>query len=337
MDRFTEMQVFTRTVETGGFTSAALALDMTPSGVSKVIKRLEDRLDALLFKRTSRSIALTPEGEAYYERVRTVLSALDEAESAITDSGQDVSGTLRIFATAGFACHQLAPRLPEYHRLYPRVQVEFHIATGPLRTLDTNMDLGFYPFNMVDSAMVSRRLVQTRWVICAAPAYLEANGTPVRPADLLGHRCLSYTSPVPCNTWRVWDPETGQRVVLPIKGEVSTTDGEMLLALAKAGAGIVSLHEDHASDALASGDLVEILVAPPEAIEPQSVYAVYHSRRHLSGRASTFLSFLSESFADRRQWRRPDEAAHAPILRLRGDAGFEAGPGAAPALKLVSA
>lgn len=315
MDRFTEMHVFARTVETGSFTTAALALDMTPSGVSKVIKRLEDRLDALLFKRTSRSIALTAEGEAYYERVRTVLSALDEAESAISDS-QNVSGTLRIFATAGFACHQLAPRLPEYHRLYPKVQVEFHIATGPLRTLDTNMDLGFYPFNMVDSAMVSRRLVQTRWVICAAPSYLEANGVPMRPADLEGHRRLSYTSPVPCNIWRVWDPETGQRVVMPIKGDVTTTDGEMLLALAKAGAGVVSLHEDHASDALASGELIEILAPPAEAIELQSVYAVYHSRRHLSGRASTFLSFLSDSFAERRHLSEPPEAPAAPVLKL---------------------
>lgn len=308
MDRFSEMQVFARVVEDGGFSAAARSLSLTPSGVSKLIARLEDRLGVLLIKRNSRSMILTPEGQAYYERVLSVLEAMDEAEACVTAAAREESGVLRIFTTLGFACHQLAPFMGEFHERYPKLRVEFHTGTGPLRTLDSMMDLALYPYDMHDCSLVARRLTQTRWVICASPDYLQRRGVPARPTDLLEHVCLNFAMEVPCNTWPVWDATEGKSARVVVQGASAASESEMLLALARSGAGIVRIAEYQCARDLDEGRLVALFPYEQDTFK-QSIYAIYQSRRHLAPRTRIFLEFLEEKFAPFKDgWRRPERS-----------------------------
>jgi DNA-binding transcriptional LysR family regulator len=304
MDRITEMQVFSRVVESGSFAAAARVLSLTPSGVSKLIARLENRLGALLFKRTSREAVLTDEGQRYFDHVVSILSAVEAAEMDISNDGQPIRGPLKIFVTEGFATQQLAPLMGEYHQVCPEVRVEFHLARGPLRVLDSAMDLGFYPYHMEDSAMVSRRLVGTRWRVCASPAYIKEMGLPANPSELMSHRCLNFSGDVPCNHWRVWDEKAGAIVKIDVQGVAAASDASVLAAMARAGVGITRLLEHNISDDLDRGLLIE-LFPPPRGVLEEAVYAVYHSRKHLPPRARSFLDFLQAAFAERRvSWRK---------------------------------
>lgn len=317
MNRFSEMQVFARVVEDGGFSAAARSLSLTPSGVSKLIARLEDRLGVLLIKRNSRSMVLTPEGQAYYERVLVVLEAMDQAESIVSDPAREASGVLRVYTTLGFACHQLAPIMPEFLKRHPNLRVEFHTGTGPLRALDSTMDLALYPYDMHDCSLVARRLTQTRWVICASPAYLEEHGTPVRPADLAQHACLNFAMDTPCNTWPVWDRADGKAARVLVHGVSAASESEMLHALALAGAGIVRMFEYQVAKDLDEGRLVALFPYEQDTHQ-QSIYAIYQSRRYLAPRARLFLDFLEEKFAPYRDsWRQKGKARKAaPDLRV---------------------
>jgi DNA-binding transcriptional LysR family regulator len=293
MDRFSEMQVFARVVEHGGFSSAGRSLSLTPSGVSKLIGRLEDRLGVLLFKRNSRIMVLTPEGQAYYQHVLELLEAMDKAEASVLDATREMSGVLRVYTTLSFACHQLAPMMAEFHELYPDLRVEFHTGTGPLRALDSAMDLAIYPYDMQDSSLIVRKITQLRFVICASPAYLEKHGRPQKPADLMDHVCLNFAMDAPCNTWPVWDEAEGKVGRVMVKGAATATDAEMLLALAREGSGIARLWEDHVAKDVAENRL-EVLFPFDQGTAKQSIYAIYQSRRHLASRVRAFLSFLDE-------------------------------------------
>lgn len=319
MDRFSEMQVFARVVEDGAFSSAARALNLTPSGVSKLIARLEDRLGVLLFKRNSRSMTLTPEGQAYYERVLSVLEAMDDAESCVTNANREGSGVLRVYTTLSFACHQLAQLMPEFNALYPNLRVEFHTGTGPLRSLDSTMDIALYPYDMQDCSLVARRIAASRWVICASPEYLQQHGAPEKPADLLKHRCMTFAMEAVCNTWPVWDPKEEKISRIMASPICSATDAEMLLALARSGAGIVRMHEYHVAKDLDEGRLVRLFPYEHDTLK-QSIYAIYQSRRHLAPRARIFIDYLEEKLSGYRDsWRNkpePMKAAPASLARV---------------------
>lgn len=314
MDRFSEMEVFARVVEDGAFSSAARTLNLTPSGVSKLIARLEDRLGALLFKRNSRSMALTPEGQAYYERVLEVLAALGEAEASVSNAARDSAGILRVYTTLSLACHQIAPLMPEFHQRYPKLQVEFHTGSGPLRSLDSSMDVAVYPYDMQDCSMVARRIAATRWLYVASPEYLAANGAPQAPSDLADHACMNFAMEVPCNNWPVWDAAEEKFTRFQASPAAAATDAEMLLAMVRAGCGIARMHDYHVANDLAEGRLVK-LFANDQDNHKQNIYAIYQSRRHLAPRARLFLDFLEEKFAPfRDSWERPADAVAAPKL-----------------------
>lgn len=294
MDRFHELLVFVRIVETGNLSTAARALGLSPSAVSKLVGRLEDRLGARLLQRTSRAVTPTAEGSAYYEMARRALEAADAADDAISAPGVRSAGTLRVQANLTFAKHQLVPVLPEFLERHPHVRVEFLLAPEPLDMLEHRLDVAIRLGRQRDSSLVARRIATTRRVICAAPQYLAKHGTPRRPADLARHDCLNFTRDSPA--WVPWMvTERGRVHEVAVTGPVDTNQGEMLLALALAGVGIVRLAEFHVADALRTGALLRLLPGfQDETVDP--IYALYSSRRHLSVRVRAFLDFLEAKF-----------------------------------------
>jgi DNA-binding transcriptional LysR family regulator len=293
MDRLGEMQVFVRAVEDGGFSAAGRSLSLTPSAVSKLIARLENRLGVVLFNRSLRSLALTPEGEAFYPAARQAIEAVEEAESSAF-TGALVRDVLRIRSIPTFAIHLLAPLLPEFRRQHPALRLEFILSNEPGNLLEGGVDVALNIGELPDSSLIARRVMEFRWIICAAPAYLAERGRPNSPAELAEHECLNFNKRMPWSTWTFRDDDRSLRRIRA-SGSVTANQGQMLMAMARAGVGIGRLADFQVTRDLASGRLVQLFPEHENRME-DTVYAVYQSRRHLSHRLRIFLDFLDTVF-----------------------------------------
>jgi len=303
MDRAAEMTAFVRSVDDGGFSAAARELGLTPSALSKLVTRLEDRLGARLLQRTTRRLQLTPEGEAFYVRSRRILADMDEAEAEVVAAGVRPTGLLRLHCGSAFGMHQLAPAIPLFLERYAGVELDITISDEPLVGLGEGGDLAIRIGPLDESSMVARRICNLERVICAAPSYLERCGTPRTPDELQQHNCLWITSLPVLRRWP-FDTDDGIRVV-HIDGNVVANNAETVLQLAMAGVGITRLTDVIAGDAIGRGELVPIL-SEWHHVEPVPLYATYPSGRNLSPKIRVMVDFLVEQFGSA-PWRRVAE------------------------------
>jgi DNA-binding transcriptional LysR family regulator len=293
MDRTAEMIAFVRTVETGGFTAAARDMGLTPSALSKLVGRLEDRLGVRLLTRSTRRQQMTAEGEAFYNRARPILAAIDEAEAEVAEAGRHPRGLLRLHCGSAFGMHQLTPAIPRFLEAYPDVELELTINDQLPGIASDHFDLIVRIGALDDSSLIARRICNVQRVICAAPAYLERYGTPQTPDDLQQHNCLWITSLPALRRWP-FDTDDGVRVV-HISGNVVANNTETVLQLALAGVGITRLTDVVAGDALRRGDLVPILT-DWHHVEPVPLHATYPSGRHVAPKVRVMIDFLVENF-----------------------------------------
>src|SRR5688572_21473454 len=196
-----DMIAFVRAVERGGFSAAARDLGLTPSAVSKLVTRLEDRLGVRLLNRTTRRLALTAEGEGFFQRSQRILADIAEAEEEVGRSRVQPRGLLRVNVGTAFGMHQLVPALPEFLTRHPDVQVELTITDRVVDLIEEGADLGIRLGTLPDSSLVARRISEVERVICASPAYLRRHGTPRKPADLRGHNCLNMANAPSLRRW----------------------------------------------------------------------------------------------------------------------------------------
>ena len=293
MDRTAEMTAFVRAVETGGFSAAARGLGLTPSALSKLVGRLEDRLGVRLLHRTTRRLQLTAEGETFFNRARPILTALDEAEAEVAAAGAQPRGLLRINCGSAFGRHQLTPAIPRFLERYPEIELDLTIDDlAPVPT-DERYDLTIRIGALDESSAVARRICNLERVICAAPAYLERHGIPRTPDDLQRHNCLWITSLPALRRWP-FDTDDGIRVV-HISGNIVANNAETVLQLAVAGVGITRLTDVIVGDALRRGALVPVLTEWHH-VEPVPLYATYPSGRHLAPKVRAMMDFLVEQF-----------------------------------------
>lgn len=295
MDRAAEMIAFVRSVETGGFSAAARDIGLTPSALSKLVTRLEDRLGARLLHRTTRRLQLTVEGEAFYARARPILAALDEAEAEVTQAGATPRGLLRLHCGSAFGIHQLAPAIPRFQEHYPQIELDITISDLQPGAPEENVDIAIRIGALDESSMVARRICNLQRVICAAPDYLERHGIPRTPDDLQQHNCLWISNRPALRRWP-FDTDDGIRVV-HIGGNVAANNAETVLQLALAGVGITRLTDVIVGDAIRRGKLVTILTNWHH-VEPVPLYATYPSGRHLSPKVRAMVDFLVEEFGN---------------------------------------
>lgn len=313
MDRTAEMTAFVRSVDTGGFSAAARELGLTPSALSKLVTRLEDRLGARLLQRSTRRLHLTPEGEAFYLRSRKILSDIDAAENEVVQAGVLPKGLLRVHCGSAFGMHQFAPAIPEFLDCYPDVKLELTIDDQAPGNLEEGIDLAIRIGALDESSMVARRICNLERVICAAPDYLSRFGTPKNPDELQQHNCLWITSLPVLRRWP-FDTEEGIRVV-HIDGNVVANNAETVLQLAIAGGGITRLTDVIVGDAIQRGELVPILT-DWHHVEPVPLYATYPSGRNLSPKIRAMVDFLVEQFGTA-PWRRTAKPAKRRSLSSR--------------------
>ncbi len=292
MESASDMRVFARVMERGSFAAAAEDLGLTPSAVSKVVSRLEDRLGVRLIERTTRRLALTPEGETFLDRTRRILADIEEAEAEVGQVRGAPRGKLRVNSGTGFGLHQLAPALADFLALYPEIDVELIITDRLVDMIEERHDIAVRSGHIPEGPLEKRKIAELDRVICASPDYLKRRGVPKKPADLKDHDCITVIGPG-LNRWP-FRTASGVEYV-EVEPRLATDDAEAAMRLAVAGAGIIRPSDVIISGALQRGELVPLLT-DIHHVEPLPLVAVYPVGRHRLPRVAVFLKFIEERF-----------------------------------------
>lgn len=293
MDRFACLLAFVKSVELGSISLAARDLRLSPQLAGKQLRTLEDRLGVKLINRTTRSQSLTDSGKTFYERAKTILEELADAETLVTRTRSKPRGHLRISAPITFGSHLLAPALTSYMREFPEVTVELSLSNRPVDLIDEGFDVAFRTGDLPDSRLSTRRLRQFRLVLCASPSYLRNAGRPKTPADLQNHECLIFTHTALRKEW-TFRGEEGP-IEVAVMGKFTTDSGEALRAAAVSGMGIMLQPEELVIEDLKAGKLEEVM--PSYRPEGRQLQMIFAPDRQMTPRLRSFLDFAVARFA----------------------------------------
>ena len=305
MDQIADIAVFARVVEAGSMTAAAHQLRLTPSAVSKQIARLEDRLGAQLLHRTTRSLRPTEVGIAFHARCQRILTDLEEAEAAVTQSHQAPRGRLRINVPTVFGELHIAPAIPEFLRTYPQIQVDVTLTDRIVDILGEGYDVVVRIADLKDSSLIARRLVHNRRVVVGSPAYFERAPAPKLPEEVRTHNCLIYRDVGPLDEWR-FEMSDGPRIV-KVTGNLCTNNAHALRQAALGGLGLSLLPMFLVGEDLKAGRLIPVLKSYVAA--DTVVSAVYPPSRHLSPKVRAFVDFFVQRFSPHPPWDQPEPEA----------------------------
>jgi len=324
MDRLHSMRVFARVIDHGSFARAARELHLSPAVVTRLVADLEEHLGSRLINRTTRRLSLTDTGELYLERVRHILTEVEEAEALATAATAEPRGHLRLLCSPAFAVHQIAKHLPKFRAQHPRVTLELS-ASGPVETVDENFDVSIITQGRrpLDGSFVARRLARSEVILCASPEYLDRHGRPEHPKALESHQNMVPAFMRELTLHRgPWanDPPAGESVTLvPQRSALSTSHTDTLYAAALAGLGITGLPSFVAEDALVEHALERVL--PDWHLLSTTLYAGMPTRKHVPARTRVFVDFLVATFGgdDRDPWLlaagcETPSVAHSPPL-----------------------
>lgn len=283
------IRVFARVVELGSLSAAGRDLRLSPAVVSHRLQQLERHLGVRLLNRTTRQVQPTEHGVAFYEACQEVLRAVDHAESVVADAGGTPQGSLRITAPLGFGRRVLAPLVPAFQAKYPRVDVRLRLSEHLLDLLDEAVDVAVRMAVLADSSLIARKIADCPRVLCAAPAYLDAHGTPEAPDDLLEHQCLLLRFPGSQQfRWTLQAPD-GPRA-LAVGGRLDADDGDVLTEWALLGEGIVMKPLWEVAEHLRAGRLRSVV--PDHPPEPATLAVIYPHRQLLPARVKAFADFI---------------------------------------------
>ena len=289
-DRAREMAVFSAVAASGSFSAAGRDLDLTPSAVSRTIDRIEARLGVRLMLRTTRTLTLTPEGQAYLGAARRILSDLDDAEQAIADQGAP-RGRLRVSASLSHGRLCVVPLLGAFVARYPHILVDINLSDAVVDIAGGQADVGIRFGPLADSGLTARKIGVTGRMIVASPDYLARRGTPRVPEDLHDHNCLNFNFRRAEPVWPF--VRDGQEFALSVKGNVEANNGETLGQLAIDGVGVTRVGTFSVVEDVAAGRLVPLL----EDFNPgdeERIHAVFVGGANTPARVRVFIDFLAE-------------------------------------------
>jgi DNA-binding transcriptional LysR family regulator len=299
MDKLAALKAFIAVTEESGFAAAARRLGQSRSSVNRLVINLEESLGVQLLNRTTRRVALTASGRAFYERVEALLADLDEAERSLGEAQDEPVGPMRINAPMSFGTLHLSPLIAEFMARYPAVQIELRLNDRFVDVVEEGYDLTIRIAEPdEESQLVDHRIAPVRRVLCAAPDYLACRGAPGAPAALADHDCLHYGY-LPTGTRRRLVGPDGPHAVA-VKGMLCSNNGEVLRDAAVRGLDIALLPTFIAGGELQAGRLVTVLAGyPPVSL---TLCAIYPPSRHLSAKVRLFTDLLVERFGDRPYW-----------------------------------
>jgi DNA-binding transcriptional LysR family regulator len=283
-----EMQAFIAVVDSGSITAGAQRVGLTVSATSRTLGRLEEKLQTMLLRRTTRRLELTEEGAAFLENARSIITSVDEAEEQLAARRVHPVGRLRVDAATPFMLHVIVPLLPAFYSSYPQVELELNSNEGITDLIEKRTDVAFRIGALKDSSLHARPIGSSRVRIFASPDYLQRHGTPTTPAELARHVLLGFTQPASLNEWPLRD-EDGS--ALHIKPTIASSSGETLRQMALTGLGIVCL-----SDFMTRQDRLDRRLVPLFSDHlldvRQPINAVYYRNTALTSRITCFVDHV---------------------------------------------
>jgi len=300
MDRLTAMQTFVRVVERGSFSAVARESNTTQSAVSKQVAALERMLEARLLSRTTRSLALTEEGERYFEQARRLVAEIAEAESSLRQGEQQLTGWLRVAASVGFGRLKLMPLVQSFLAAHPDVKIDLRLNDGFIDLVEQGIDVAVRIGQLSDSSLVAKRIGTSKRVLVASRDYLRSlpKGTkpPRVPEDLLRMNCVVYTELATQNAWTFTagagaPVDVGTTVTIRAQGNIQTNSSEVVRAAVLSGMGVGFSPTWLFEEEIAQGRLQMLLPDWPAPSIP--VHLVSPAQRRQSAKVKAF----SEHFA----------------------------------------
>jgi DNA-binding transcriptional LysR family regulator len=292
-----DMRLFVSIVKSGTLQGATSSSSLTRSGISKRLSRLEQRLGVRLLNRTTRSIALTSAGTAYFEASSRILDEIIAIEESVSASGRNLVGTLHVAAPSVLAEQVLIPLLADFSEANPTVRVKLECAEGKTDLIGQAIDLAIRLGKPDDAALVSRKLLGGRLLLCAAPSYLDEHKPPEAPAGLTEHKCVLLNALG--SDWNDWPFVNGRQTqTVRVRGPLACNSSQSHYAAILAGLGIGPVIEAVARPDIAAGrlrPLLEKYAVPDSGV----IYAVHQNSRQMPGKLRVFLDFLTKRLAAR--------------------------------------
>ncbi|EHP41126.1 LysR family transcriptional regulator [Cupriavidus basilensis OR16] len=293
MDRWTEFELFVQIAELGSITKAAESLDISNAAASRYLTSLEQRLSARLIERNTRRLYLTDVGHEFFRRCKGVLAEMKEAEAAVNANVLEPGGTLTVTASMSFSMKHLAPLLPDFTSLYPKVDVNILTANRYYDIMDSGIDLAirtreFEP----DSALTVRRLAETRRILAASPRYLDRMGTPREVDDLLRHHMLIYS--YANRPHELAFTRHGEEKTVTVRSKLESNDGQVIRAAALEGLGILVQPKYIVYDDIVAGRLIPVL--DDWDLPRLTINIAFQSRRYLAAKVRLFIDYLVAHF-----------------------------------------
>ena len=299
MNRLDCDRMFLAVMEAGSFVGAAERLGTSSGQASKLVSRLEAELGVRLLNRTTRAVSPTEAGQAYYDRLRPLLEEFDNLDLAIRNISQSPRGRLRMTAPLTFGSLELAPALNDFAARYPEIELDVSFSDRVVNLVDEGFDMAVRVGRPGDSSLIIRKLCDVRIVVIGSAGYLERQGAPETPEDLVLHHCIIDTNFRDPNRWPFRDPERGERTV-PVSGRIRYSNAEACLRAAEAGLGLACVPAFVAGDAIRSARVKRLLQA--FETEPYGVHALYPHSRHLAAKVRVLVDFLAERYRSTPHW-----------------------------------
>jgi DNA-binding transcriptional LysR family regulator len=295
VDRFHELNAFIAVVEAGGFTAAARRTGDSQSAISKTVGALERRLGVALFNRSTRTVTLTDQGQRYYDRAKPLLDEMDNADSELTSSSQDVSGLIRIAASGTFGRLHILPLIPDLLSLNPGLQVDLILSDFVRDMVEDGIDLAIRVGPVNDPNAIARRVASTPLVCVGSRRYFEQRGMPKTPAELVDHNCLLYRGLTESTHWPFVGPE-GQFSVA-VRGNLTSNSVETIRAGVLAGVGIGRFAKVSLADDLRHSDVITVL---DEFIgDARDISLIWPRRRFIPARVRRVTDFFAQAIPQR--------------------------------------
>jgi DNA-binding transcriptional LysR family regulator len=299
---FEGLAIFAKVAELRSFAAAAAEVSLSKATVSKAVTRLEARLGARLFNRTSRRLALTDAGQKLSERAARLLADGEAAENEALAQSVAPRGLVRLAVPMTFGVKAVAPILPEFLARYPDVSIDLHLSDAMVDLIGEGFDAGLRIASLPDSSLIARRLCAMPRYTVASPDYLKRHGRPTHPMQLAEHRCLGYAYLSTPGVWHYTNARGEQASVRPA-GPLRVNNGEALMPALLAGLGIADLPDFIVGDAIASGE-VEVILKDWKQREG-AVHLVTPPGGPRPARVEVLADFLMKHFAKGRKQRAP--------------------------------
>ncbi len=284
------MQAFVAVADLRGFAPAARKLGLSPSGVTRLIAALEDRLGARLLQRTTRKVALTDVGARYLERARRILGDVEEAEGSVQDERTKPSGRLVVSAPVGFGRLHVSPVMSAYLKRYREVAGELRLSDSVINLVEEGVDLAVRIGHLPDSSLVARHVGEMRRIVVASSGYLKKRGEPKTPVAIASHDTIQFGAMAASQDWRF--VEDGREVRMALTPRFTTNSADAAIQYAEQGGGLTRVLAYQAADAITAGRLRTVLAKfePP----PLPIHIVYPTSRLLSAKVRTFIDLVTD-------------------------------------------